>query len=186
MKSHFVEAVRLRYGWPMMGRMSAYVTLLLLLAGCSTEDPQFDAMRGRLMLEEAPTNAMSIADAESVVSENPNVAVVAQIVPDEHEAFMPGQAAFVVTEVLSEEDGHGGKQHADNCPFCKRKAAEAPRAAVQFVDESGSPLKADARELFGIRCGDEVVIRGQGELLAELNMFQVTADGIYVRNRRSE
>lgn len=34
---------------------------------------------------------------------------------------------------------------------------------------------------FGIQVGDTVVIRGHGEVLAELDMFQVTADGIYVQ-----
>jgi hypothetical protein len=61
------------------------------------------------------------------------------------------------------------------------KAAQAPYAAVQFVDSSGEPLAVDARKLFGIQVGDTVVIRGQGEVLADLDMFQVTADGIYVR-----
>ncbi|MBC8355441.1 MAG: hypothetical protein H8E66_25975 [Planctomycetes bacterium] len=186
MNSHFAMTTRIRRGGWMIGPMLVSVMLALLGAGCSTEDPQVQAMRGRLLLEEAPDHAMTITEAKSAVTENANVAVIARIAPDLHEAFVPGQAAFLVTEILPEEDGHGGKQHADNCPFCKRKAAEAPRAAVQFVDESGSPLKADARELFGIRCGDEVVIRGKGELLGELNIFQVTADGIYLRNRRAE
>lgn len=186
MKAQSAKAFRRTHRWLTIGRVSVCFTLLLSLAGCATEDPRFDAMRSQLLLDEAPADAMSIADAKAAASDNPDVAVLARIVPDEHEAFMPGQAAFVVTEVLSEEDGHGGKQHADNCPFCKRKAAEAPRAAVQFVDESGSPLKGDAREWFGIKCGDEVVIRGKGELLAELNMFQLTAAGIYLRNGSRE
>ena len=186
MSGHVAEAIRMPSGVLTIGRLLVCVTLLWALPGCNKNDSELEATRSRLLLEEAPNDAMSIAEARSAISENPNIAVIARIIPDEHEAFVPGQTAFVVTEVLSEDDGHGGKQHADNCPFCKRKAAEAPRAAVQFVDESGSPLRADARELFGIASGDEVVIRGKGELLAELNMFQVTADGIYLRNRRSE
>ena len=111
----------------------------------------------------------------------PNVLFVGRVAADEHETFVPGQASFLVTEILAGEQGHGGKDHADNCPFCKRKAAAAPRAAVQFLDAAGQTLDIDGRKLFGIAPGDTVVIRGTGELQTELDLFLVTADGIYVR-----
>ena len=161
--------------------VSMLAASVLLLAGCSQEDPQLAALRERLLLTLEPAAATTIADAKAAAAENPDVLFVARIAQDEHEAFVPGRAAFLVTEILADEAGHGGKDHADNCPFCSRKAAEAPQAAVQFLGESGQPLAVDARKLFGIRPGDTVVIRGQGEVLAELDMFQVAADGIYVR-----
>lgn len=180
------KAIRMHHGVLRIGQLLACVTSLFLSSGCDEKDSELEAMRGRLLLDEAPANAMSIVEAKAAISENASVSVSALIAPDEDEAFVPGQAIFLVTEILPDEDGHAGKEHADNCPFCKRKAAQAPRAAVQFVDESGEPLRADARELFGVQCGDEVVIRGKGELFAELNIFQVTADGIYLQDRRSE
>jgi len=155
--------------------------IVLSLAGCAQEDPQLVALREQLLLTAEPAEATTISEAKAGASENPRVVFVARVTGDEREAFVPGHAAFVVTEILADDDGHGGKDHADNCPFCQRKSATAPRAAVQFVDESGQPLAVDSLKLFGIRSGDAVVICGKGELLAELDMFQVTADGVYVR-----
>lgn len=186
MSGHPAKAIRWRRGVLATSQLLACITLLLMLSGCTKEDSELTAMRGRLLLEQAPVDAVSITEAQSAVSENANVSIVARIALDEHEAFMPGQATLVVTEIPEDEDGHGGKEHADNCPFCKRKAAKAPRAAVQFVNESGEPLHADVRELLGVKCGDEVVIQGKGELLAELDIFQVMANGIYLQDRRSE
>ncbi|MEX0820431.1 MAG: hypothetical protein WD070_12595, partial [Pirellulaceae bacterium] len=159
------------------------LAVLLFFTGCTaeTEDPQVLALRQQLSLAAEPESVATIADAKAAAAENPDVVFVGRIGAGEHEPFVPGQASFVVTEILPDEDGHGGKSHADNCPFCKRQAADAPRAAVQFVDASGKTLAIDARKLFGIQPGDTVVVRGKGEVLGELDMFQVTADGIYVR-----
>lgn len=155
--------------------------IVLLLAGCSAEDPRLATLRQPFVLSAEPESVTTIAEAKAAATENPRVTFVGRISGNDHEVFVPRSASFVVTEILPDEDGHGGKDHADNCPFCKRKAVTAPRAAVQFVDSTGDPLAVDARELFGIQVGDTVVIRGQGEVLAELDMFQVTADGVYVR-----
>lgn len=153
----------------------------LLFAGCSAEDARVAELRQRLLLPSEPESASTIAAAKEAVAEHAEVSIVARVGHDEFEAFVPDQAAFLVTEILPEEEGHRGKDHAANCPFCKRKAANVPRAAVQFLDESGSPLAFDARKLFGIRPSDVVVVRGMGKVHDELDMFQITADAIYVR-----
>jgi hypothetical protein len=163
---------------------AVFATALFYLAGCSTEDPRLQSLREQFVLRAEPQQPTTIADAKTKVAENPRVEFVGRIAKDEFDAFTPGQASFLVTEILPDEPGHGGKDHAENCPFCKRKAAEAPRAVVHLVDAAGETLKVDARKLFGIESGDTVVIRGTGELMAELDLFVVTADGIYVR--RSE
>lgn len=165
------------------GKASACLSTLslLLLAGCSAEDPRIVALRNRLLLLAEPAAATTIAEAKAAVIEKPDVLFVARVAADEHEAFVPGQASFLVTEILPDEHGHGGKDHTDNCPFCKRKAAEGPRAAVQFLDAAGETLDIDGRKLFCINPGDTVVIRGTGELMPDLDLFVVTADGIYVR-----
>ena len=153
----------------------------MLIAGCASEDPQLLALRSRLLLQVEPESTTTIAAARETSVENPQVSFVGQIVPDESEAFAKGQAAFLVTEIVPEQEGHEGKEHADSCPFCKRRAANAPRVAVQFVDDSGEPLKIDARQLLGVQAGDTVVVQGEGRVIEDLGMFHVTANGIYLR-----
>jgi hypothetical protein len=160
------------------------LTGLLAWTGCSTETAELRELRERFVLESEPGSATTIADAKAAVQENSQVVFAGRITGVEQEVFSPGEASFVLTEILPDEEGHGGEDHADNCPFCKRKAEQAPRASVQFVDAAGQTFPIDARELFEIGPGDTVVIRGTGELMAEMDLFLVTADGIHVR--RSE
>ena len=157
----------------------ALLAACLCLAGCSAEDPRLQSLRDQFLVLTEPTDPTSIAVAKEGLAEDPRVELVGRITEDEHTAFTQGRAFFIVTEILPDEHGHA--DHDDNCPFCKRKAATAPQAAVQFVDASGEALIFDAQKLFGVEPGDTVVIRGTGELMAELDLFVVTADGIHIR-----
>lgn len=169
-----------RLGWTAIHETVCLAAVLLLLAGCSTEDPNHAALRQRLVLAGEPESATTIADAKVAVAESPDVIFAARIAADEQEAFVSGQASFLVREILPDDHGHGDKEHADNCPFCQHKAAKAPRAVVEFLGDAGEPLAIDARELFGVKPGDTVVIRGKGELLDGLDIFHVVANGIYL------
>jgi hypothetical protein len=56
-------------------------------------------------------------------------------------------------------------------------------AAVQFLAADGKPIPVDARKLFGVAKGSDVVIRGTGIFDPKLGIpvLQITADGIHVR-----
>ena len=153
---------------------------LLLLAGCSAEDSRIVALRQRLLLAAEPSDATTIAIAKDAVAKNPDVSIVAQVSADEREGFIKGQAAFLVTEVRSGEDRHC---EDTDCPFCAKDKVKILNAAVKFIGETGAPLAVDARDLFGIRPGDTVVIQGKGEVMPGLDMLQVTAKHIFVRSR---
>ncbi|MCA9186522.1 MAG: hypothetical protein KDA99_12915 [Planctomycetales bacterium] len=157
------------------------VSVSLLVIGCAKEDPRVLEMRRRLSMESEPADVTTIEEAKNSLHEHPNVLIAARIVDDEYEAFIDRQAAFIVTEIVPDDHTHGGNEHdAANCPFCSRKA-NALRAAVQFVDDSGKPIGIDARELFSIHQGDTVVVAGKGELIPGLDMLQITAERIFVR-----
>lgn len=80
-----------------------------------------------------------------------------------------------------EEHGH---QHApgEECAFCAAHAADATAliAAVQFADENGKVYPVDARELFELKEGETVVIRGTAKGQAG-GIITVDATGLYVR-----
>ena len=71
----------------------------------------------------------------------------------------------------------------DRCPFCKKRSANAPMVAVQFVGADGKVIPLDARKLFGVQKGQEVVVSGQGVFDPKLAIpiIQLTADAIHVR-----
>ncbi len=55
--------------------------------------------------------------------------------------------------------------------------------AVQFVGTDNKELPIDARDLFGVKDGAVVVIRGVASFNAKLALpiIQLQADGIYIR-----
>ncbi len=162
-------------------QLAVALTLLALSTGCNREEAQIAALREQLMLPQEPADTTTVSEGKAATPTDPDVVVVGRILDDESEAFVPGQAIFLIAEVLPGREGHSGKEHIDNCPFCQRRAAKAPRATVQCVDDSGKPLDVDARQLFAVQPGDTVVVRGKGEVQTDLDTFQVTAEGIYVR-----
>jgi hypothetical protein len=99
--------------------------------------------------------------------------------------FAKGHAMFFLAdpEAVAELEEHG-HQHApgEECAFCAAHAADATAliAAVQFSDENGKAYAVDARELFEIKEGETVVVRGKAKGQSG-GILTVDATGLYVR-----
>ncbi len=158
------------------------VLMLVTFIGCdvgSKISPELLRQREALTLPVAPSPALTLAEAAEQFEAGElgdEVNLVGRIFAENQEPWEPGQAGFLLS-VLPEK-GHDDPEHADNCPFCKRKAAMAPKAFVQFVDASGVVLPLGAQELFALNKGDVVTIRGKIEAF-DLNVFRITASGIH-------
>jgi hypothetical protein len=89
-----------------------------------------------------------------------------------------GQAAFVMVDPAV-EGGEEPHQHAEGeeCPFCAKKKIEA-QAVVQFASDGGT-IKVDARDLFGLKVDDMVIVRGDAAVKG--GVLMIDADGIFVR-----
>lgn len=122
--------------------------------------------------------ASSAQPAVAPLAAGEEVWVVGRIFAGDFEPWENGQASFLISELP--EQGHGAGHDADNCPFCKRKAAQAPKAMVRFRDEAGQTLAVDARKLFDIKTQDVVVVRGTATV-GELNTLIIDATSLYVR-----
>lgn len=106
-----------------------------------------------------------------------------------------GRAAFVVTDPsVADGDFAGGaapagddSQHSHahgeaghDCPFCSAQQHLArAQAIVQFPDDAGQVIPVDARDLFGLRGDELVVIRGKARLV--VGMLMVDGEALYVR-----
>lgn len=127
----------------------------------------------------------AIAEAEATeatlpIGSDEAIVVVGRIFAGDMEPWDPGKASFLLAELPDE--GHGEGHDADNCPFCKRKAAKAPTAIVQFVDSAGNVITTDARKLLGVDKKDVVVVRGKVSA-GELNTLLITATQMHVRGK---
>jgi hypothetical protein len=166
----------------MFAKHMALVIALAAVLGCGSEDaldPAAFALRQRLLLGTEPPGAMSLAEARDAISAGGDVVVVGQI--DGEQAWQAGKAVFVIRELAPGDDAHGGTGHdAANCPFCKRRRAQAPTAVVQFLDEEGDVLSYDPRTLLGLQANQVVVVRGRVEI-DDLDTLLISAEDIYVK-----
>jgi hypothetical protein len=159
------------------------VACCLTAAAPARGDVDPAALRGRYVLPQEPAGVATLADAKQRLGTTPQPVVIAgRIGGRGMEAFVKDKASFSLLEI---PDDHAKKpgHKPDDCPFCKKRAANSPIAAVQFVGADGKELPIDARTLFGLREGQDVVIRGTGVFDPKLGIpvIQITADGIHVR-----
>jgi hypothetical protein len=163
--------------------------LIAIVALAATARSEIDAtaVRESLVLPAEPAGVVSLADARGTLGLEPKPVVVAgRIGGKGMEPFLEGKASFSLLEIPADDHAEKPGHNADDCPFCKKRQANATMAAVQFLGPDGKPLPVDARKLFGVEKGQDVVIRGTGVFDAKLGVpiIQVTADGIFVRPRR--
>lgn len=148
----------------------------------AADDPT--EIRGRLVLAEEPAGAVSLADAQTKLTTTPQpVVIVGRIGAKGVDPFIAGKASFSLLEIPADDHANRPGHNPDTCPFCKKRAANSPVAAVRFLGPDGKEISVDARELFGVKAGQDVVIRGSGVFDPKLpvKILQITADGIHAR-----
>ena len=161
------------------------VSLAPLPAGALDLDPT--AIRQQLVLPAEPAGATTPTLAKQKLNATPQPIVVAgRIGARGMEPFLDGKASFVLVEIPADDHAKKPGHDADNCPFCKKKNANAPMVAVQFLGADGKAIPIDSRKLFGLDKGADVVVRGTALFDPKLaiQVIQFTADGIYVRPAR--
>lgn len=156
----------------------------LVAGGTAVADVDVAAVRGQLVLPEEPAGAVSLAAAKAKLTTTPQPVVIAgRIGGRGMEPFLQNKASFSLLEIPADDHAKKPGHNADDCPFCKKRNANSPLAAVQFLGPDGKVIPVDARALFGVQKGQDVVIRGSGVFDPKLGIpvLQITADGIHVR-----
>jgi hypothetical protein len=141
-------------------------------------------VRESLVLAEEPAGAVTLAAAKGKLTTTPQPVVIAgRIGAKGIDPFLSDKASFSLLEIPTDDHAAKPGHKPDDCPFCKKRAANSPVAAVRFLGGDGKEIPMDARKLFGIQAGQDVVIRGSGVFDPKLGVpiLQITADGIYVR-----
>jgi len=167
-------------------RMLAGACLALASLAGPAARAELDAatVRRELVLAEEPAGALPLAAARGKLGLEPKpIVVVGRIGGKGVDPFLDGKASFSLVEIPADDHAKKPGHDADNCPFCKKRQANATMAAVQFLGADGKPIPLDARGLFNVASGRDVVIRGTGVFDPALGVpiIQVTADGIFVR-----
>ena len=99
--------------------------------------------------------------------------------------FAKGRAIVFLADLGAvteqEVDGHN---HApgEECAFCEAHAADTSTmlAFVRFLDENGKILPMEVQQLFDVKGGETVVVRGSARIVPG-EMLVLDAMAIYVR-----
>lgn len=158
--------------------------LLVVAGGIALAEVDVAKARATLLLAEEPAGAVSIAAAKAKLTATPQPIVVAgRIGGRGTSAFGKGEATFSMLEIPTDDHAKKPGHKPDDCPFCKKRAANSPIAAVNFAGADGKVLPVEATELLGVVEGQDVVVRGTGFFDPSLGIpvIQITGEGIFVR-----
>lgn len=158
---------------------------LAATAALAEVDPA--AIRGTVILDEEPAGAVSIADAKAKLTATPQPVVVAGRIGGRGTSpFGKNEATFSMLEIPTDDHAAKPGHKPDDCPFCKKRAANSPIAAVSFAGSDGKVIPLDAQKLFGLAEGQDVVVRGSGFFDPKLGIpvIQINADGLYLRKAK--
>ncbi len=165
----------------------AAAVMLASAAVVSLAEIDVAAVQGRVLLAEEPAGAMSIADAKAKLGPAPQPVVVAGRIGGKGTSpFGKNEATFSMLEIPADDHAAKPGHKADDCPFCKKRTANSPIAAVSFAGTDGAVIAVDAQKLLGVAEGQDVVVRGQGFFDPKLGIpvIQINADGIYIRKAK--
>ena len=172
------------------GRMvvvAAWAVALGFGATVSVAEIDVAAVRGGVLLAEEPAGAISIADAKAKLGPTPQPVVVAGRIGGKGTSpFGRNEATFSMLEIPTDDHAAKPGHKAEDCPFCKKRTANSPIAAVSFAGADGGVIAVDAQKLLGVAEGQDVVVRGQGFFDPKLGipLIQINADGLYIRKAK--
>ena len=169
-----VAALAMVTAWPLLSTRACMALEL---------DPA--TVRGQLVLPAEPAGAITPTAAKEKLTKEPQPIVIAGRIGARGgmEPFLENKASFVLVEIPADDHAKKPGHDNDNCPFCKKRQANAPMTAVQFLGADGKVIPVDARKLFNVVKGSDVVVRGQGVFDPKLAIpvIQLTAEGVFVR-----
>lgn len=145
------------------------------------------AIRGAMLLADEPAGAVSIADAKATLGPTPQPVVVAGRIGGRGTSpFGKNEATFSMLEVPTDDHAAKPGHKAEDCPFCRKRAANSPIAAVSFAGGDGTVIPLDAEKLLGVAEGQDVVVKGTGFFDPKLGIpvIQIRATGVYVRRAK--
>ena len=175
-----------RYGTPRCRQLA--IGMLLIgagfIAGCQQEvqtvpSGEVLAQRAKFLLDSAPAEPMGVKEAKAAVKEPTEIVLAGTIDAGKQEPWEDGKALFLITETSIAEHDHADGSH-DNCPFCNTAKANN-LALIKFVDDAGETVAIDARDLFGIAKGQQVIVQGMCNVDPSGTLV-VIASGLYIES----
>lgn len=147
--------------------------------GTVVDSADWTEVRNRVITVERPPQAMTIEEARESAGEELELVIRGKVDAGEFDPFEPDRAAFLIRDLVSDEQ-HDSGHDASNCPFCKRKVANAAQALVIIADGDGETVAEHAAKLLGIGKGAVLVVRGPARWDDSVQMLKIRGEQIFV------
>jgi hypothetical protein len=149
--------------------------------GCSKpEDAKMVSVRKASLQTESISPAKTLTEAKELLSEENDIVLIGKVGSGALDPFEKEKSIFVMSE--APEDHAGSADHdANECPFCRRKMAEAPLAQVEMVDDNGTPYPYGAAELYGLQVGQIVTVSGRGRYEKETDTLMIKGRTLHTK-----
>lgn len=136
MGGHLVAAVSVK-----IGRRRAFAVgvacaglAMAMAARVTRADVDIATARASLLLQQEPAGAVTLTAAKAKLTPAPQPVVVAgRIGGRGTEPFGKNEATFSMLEIPADDHAAKPGHKPDDCPFCKKRNANSPIAAVSFV-----------------------------------------------------
>jgi len=156
-------------------------------ASSPTSSPTSNAPKGAevdgssFLLASEPEGAGDVIRVRSEAGDGDDVLIIGRI-GGSSDPWIEGRAAFtIVDESLNACSDIPG----DNCSIpwdycCETSKLPTAMALVKFVDDSGSIVKANAKELLGVKELSTIVVKGEAKR-DESGNLTILASGVFVK-----
>lgn len=163
----------------------AMVGLGVLSVGCESSQVASESKVGadmpgsQFVLDTEPEGALAVGEARQAIEDGQDVTLVG-LIGGSSEPFVDGLAAFTIVDAKVPycAADEGCPTPWDYC--CESDAVKDNIATIKIVDESGSPVAADARELLHVKELSTVVVKGKAQR-DDLGNLTVASSEVFVR-----
>jgi hypothetical protein len=94
------------------------------------------------------------------------------------DTFDAKSSEFLVSEIPEGEKASDPLHDPSTCPFCRKKAENAPTVVVRMLDSKGKTFPGSAEQIFDLKRGMHIVVKGSGVFDSELNTLTINATGL--------
>ncbi len=162
---------------------------LLMFSGCgdstdvaapdsATSTPTVDA--SAFLLDAEPDGAMGVVKVRTESKDGDEIVIVGRIGGNKN-PWIDGRAAFSIVDMAAKPCN---AIPGDKCPvpwdYCCEDDLASKTTLVKFNDENGKLVAAGAKDLFGLKELDTVVISGKAKV-DDAGNVTVMAEGMFVR-----
>ena len=146
--------------------------------GCSKENALSNAASASTKLTLGTETPLTLEQAIQQCSTLDTFLVRLKVGAGKGDAFDAKSSEFLVSEIPEGEKASDPLHDPSTCPYCRNKAESAPTVVVRMLDSKGKTFPGSAEQIFDLKRGMHIVVKGSGVFDSELNTLTINATGL--------